>query len=196
MATTLIGLIGLKRSGKDTYAARLVAEHGFTRLALADPMRDAALALDPIVNVYDAGDEWGGIFTERLSEVVARVGWDRAKEEYPEVRRTLERLGTEVGRDIFGEDSWLGITDAKVSATPGPVVITDVRFPNEYEWIKRRGGVLVRVIRPGVTLAAEPHSSELLAADLDGYPADRTVINGSTITDLHVHADDIVEVLR
>jgi hypothetical protein len=188
----LIGIIGLKRSGKDTYASRLVSHHGYTRLALADPMREFALALDPIVAVYDAGEEWGGVLTERLSEVVAREGWEQAKTR-DEVRRTLQRLGTEAGRGVLGENVWINVTDKIQYEVPGPVVITDIRFPNEYEWITRRGGYLVRVVRAG-TFAGD-HSSETMAGDLTGFPADMTVLNETTVADLHEHADIVARVV-
>ena len=37
MPAPLIGLTGYARSGKDTFAARLVERHGFTRASFADP---------------------------------------------------------------------------------------------------------------------------------------------------------------
>lgn len=187
----LIGLIGAKQSGKDTLAARLTTAHGFTRYALADPMREFALALDPIVE-----DSMPPRQFSRLSEIVAAVGWDRAKEHHPEVRRTLQRLGTEAGRNVIGEDFWINITDAKVTATlPAPVVITDIRFPNEYAWIKRRGGVLVRITRPGVK-PSDPHSSEAMAWDRDHYPEDILVCNDGTMDDLTWAVDRLAHELH
>lgn len=41
----------------------------------------------------------------------------------------------------------------------GPVVISDVRYPNEAQEIIRRGGVVIRVTRP-VALTDDPHESE------------------------------------
>ena len=78
----LIGTTGRKQAGKDSFAARLVEAHGFTRVTFADPMREFALALDPLVDGH-----------YRLSEIVRSLGWDVAKESIPEVRRTLQRLG-------------------------------------------------------------------------------------------------------
>ena len=50
MATAILGLVGRKQSGKDTFAQRLVEEHGYTRLAFADPLKAVALAANPIVH--------------------------------------------------------------------------------------------------------------------------------------------------
>ncbi|GGG68590.1 hypothetical protein GCM10011374_36200 [Kocuria dechangensis] len=49
MASSFIGLTGYKRSGKDTAGAHLVASHGYTRLALADPIKAILAAIDPLV---------------------------------------------------------------------------------------------------------------------------------------------------
>ncbi len=47
MASHLIGISGRKRSGKDTLASRLISEHGFTRVAFADPLKATMPALGP-----------------------------------------------------------------------------------------------------------------------------------------------------
>lgn len=139
MASAIVGLMGLKGSGKDTFAARLVLEHGFTRLAFADALKMFALDVDPIV---DAAGHSG----MRLSEVIDVVGWDRAKNEYPEVRRLLQALGVAV-REGIADDTWVDIVVRAALAIEGPVVVTDVRFRNEVEWIERAKGALVRVVR-------------------------------------------------
>ena len=45
----LIGLTGLKRSGKDTAALRLMDRHQFVRVAFADPVKHALAELNPYV---------------------------------------------------------------------------------------------------------------------------------------------------
>ncbi|MBT6872238.1 MAG: hypothetical protein HOA26_03225, partial [Actinobacteria bacterium] len=84
MERLLLGLNGPPGCGKDTAANYLVAEHNFTKVAFADPIRVAAFGLDPFVGP--------GV---RLSEIVAAYGWDQAKRSWPEVRRILQALGTE-----------------------------------------------------------------------------------------------------
>ena len=39
---TIIGLIGKKRAGKDTFADYLVEKYGFIKLAFADPIKEVA----------------------------------------------------------------------------------------------------------------------------------------------------------
>ncbi|GAA2230353.1 hypothetical protein N1031_07005 [Herbiconiux moechotypicola] len=204
-APALIGLIGKKRSGKDTFADALVAEGGFVKIAFADPLKEAALALDPIVGRPAIPAPEGGILTPghdvRLSEVIDALGWERAKDYVPEVRRTLQRLGTEAIRAL-DDGFWiraamrrvdatrsllrlrLNTSDSREATRPRPVVVTDCRFPNEADAIRERGGQIIRVTRPGVE-STDPHPSEVA---LDSYAEDYHVLNDGTIADLHERA--------
>jgi hypothetical protein len=190
-AHPLIGVSGKKQSGKDTFAERLVAEHGFTRISFADPLRELALKADPIVRVDEWEDEWEprlhGADEVRLSEVVAKDGWDRAKEESSEVRRTLVDLGIGV-REVLGRDAWIRRALRDIETVNGPVVITDVRFENEAQMVKQLGGIVVRVDRPSLPIDPKAGPSE---TELDDWRFDLRVVNDSTIEALHKRADSI-----
>jgi hypothetical protein len=188
----LIGLIGKKRSGKDTFAHALP---GYTRVAFADPLRQAALALDPFVPIqgtlarlhkWEQGlqaHDW-----VRLSKLIDAVGWETAKDRVPEVRRILQRLGTESIRAI-DPDFWIRAGVTQIDAIDGDVVVTDVRYPNEAEAIRALGGILVRIQRPDLPSDGDPHPSE---SALDDYPVDWIVDNSGTVGDLQRAADDLV----
>lgn len=193
--TVIIGLLGRKRSGKDTFAARLVDAHDFTRYAFADALKDAALALDPIIEA-EPGTRWdygyGGSHESpciesytRLSDLVSVVGWERAKEN-DEVRRTLQHMG--VGVRNLDPDFWLRVVMDRVRADGGNAVITDVRFPNEADAITAAGGYLARVRRPGDRDAADTHISETA---LDHRGVDDVIRNDGTVADLHARADTL-----
>lgn len=167
---TVIGLMGYAQVGKDTLAAQLVKHHGFERIAFADALRDCLYALDPII--YFRADP---IEIVRLRSVVDTLGWDRAKTTFPEVRELLQRMGTEVGREILGNDIWVQTALAKVKPG-GKYVITDVRFPNELAAIDKLGGKLLRIKREGYG-PVNGHWSETA---LDGYQADMELWNCGT----------------
>jgi hypothetical protein len=172
-----IGIIGKARSGKDTAALALVVEHHYTRLAFADPLKELALAIDPLIPT--SIDSRGRIHT-RLSALIRDVGWEYAKDHYQEVRRLLQRTGGGV-REI-DETFWLAATRRKLNAAEAwnlPVVVTDVRYPNEANMLRSRGFRLIRITRPGV--ADDQHDSETA---LDTYPADLTIENTGTVDDL------------
>lgn len=160
----IVGLTGYAQSGKDTAASFLVAR-GWRRLAFADILRTSLYNLNPIVEAQVYCDCDGSYVEsidtdyERVQAIVDRIGWDRAKVEYPEIRQLLQRFGTEVGRELYGENFWVERVISQVK--PGErVVITDVRFQNEEKAVHDAGGRVFRIVRPGVG-AANTHASEL-----------------------------------
>lgn len=180
--TLYIGLAGWARSGKDTIANYLVENHGFTRVSFADPMREALLALDPNIAF--------GISSIKLSTLVRLGGWDRVKEDSPEVRELLQRMGTEVGRNLFGEDFWVNQA-MKEASKYDKVVFSDCRYKNEALAIEKNKGLIWRVSRPGVS-AVNNHDSE---KDLNDYEFDSHFINDSTVAKLHKKIEDRLELL-
>ena len=112
-----IGLVGTAGAGKDTVANELVQMYGYTRVAFADPVRAALLAVDPLV-----ADEQGNL---RLSTAVETLGWENAKRLYPEVRYLLQRLGTDAIRAQVPH-YWCDLAERTAVAVDGPVVFTDV----------------------------------------------------------------------
>ncbi|QNJ56526.1 deoxynucleoside monophosphate kinase [Arthrobacter phage Elezi] len=179
----LIGLIGKKRTGKDTFAAKLVRDHGYTRVALADPLREAALALDPIVGTFPLNSE--GVLRVRewrLSEVIDELGWEKAKDYVPEVRRTLQRLGTESIRSL-DDQFWIRTAFQRIDtlrADGKPVVVTDVRYPNEADAIREATGYLVRIVRD-LPDDGDSHASEKA---MDDYREHLRVPNNGSVEDL------------
>lgn len=173
-----IGLIGKARAGKDTAAAHLVREHAYTRLAFADPLKEMALRANPIVKERPG-------WVSRLVDVVSAYGWERAKDEYPEVRRVLQHMG-QAQREM-DEDYWLNILLRKVDGAAEwhmPVVVTDVRYRNEALALRERGFRLIRITRgvPAVLDASAAHASE---TELDDFAADVTLVNGGSLDALY-----------
>ncbi|WP_432068240.1 hypothetical protein [Streptomyces sp. C10-9-1] len=182
-----VALMGRAGSGKDTVGARLVSRFVFARVAFADPLRDMALSVDPIVSSEPTGY---GPLPIRLSDVVRREGWDAAKRR-PEVRRTLQRLGQSV-RDQY-EDYWLRLALAKIDVADRwglPVVVTDCRYVNEAEALRERGALLVRIERPGEHgPTGEDERTHTSETELDDFPADAVLTNGGSLAELHALAD-------
>lgn len=182
----VVGLIGKKRSGKDTFAEPLLAA-GFDRVAFADPLKAAAYALDPLVGPAALPGDLVAAH-HRLSTVVDALGWEKAKDLVPEVRRTLQRLGTEAIRAL-DETFWVRAARESILALDGPVVVTDVRMVNEADLIRELGGTIVRVVRPGQD-DGDGHTSESALAH---YREDLRVVNDSSIEDLHSIARGVLD---
>lgn len=185
MSNLVMGLTGYKGSGKDTLGKILVEGHGFTRVGLADAVKDAVYALNPIVEVevdaypYESccGSEVDVETDEiRIQRLVDQVGWDWTKNNVPEARRLLDAMGTQVGRNMFGAEIWVHAAQLKIDAVAGPVVVTDVRFPNEAAICD----FTVRVKR--ATALLDPSLTSEVS--VDSVPTSYTVYNDGTPEDL------------
>lgn len=180
---TIIGLTGHAQSGKDTAGKYLVENHGFTRIGLADAVKDCLYALNPRVPMFSDQDNYNGGFP--LQAAVNSCGWDSCKNDNGEIRQLLQRMGTEVGRQIISETVWLDIASRKIKEL-GPsakVVITDIRFPNEAEWVRSLGGKVVRINRPGFGPVNDHASDARLSDDL----VDAEVNNAGTLDSFHLN---------
>jgi hypothetical protein len=172
----IIGLSGYAQSGKDTVANILVEKHGYTRVAFADPIREMLYEMDPLIpKGYGAG-----VINYRLQDLVDSYGWDKVKTEHPEVRRLLQDLGGG-GRKVFGDSFWIYQALSDV-APDDKVVVSDVRFKNEAQWVQEFNGQIWRIKRLG-TDAVNDHISE---SEMDGYPVNQIFINNGTLEDLEV----------
>jgi hypothetical protein len=176
----IIGLSGYAQTGKDTVAEHIVKNYGFTRVAFADPIREALYKLNPKVRL---GESIG----VSLAHAVDNMGWEEVKKLSSDARELLQRLGTEVGRDMFGEDFW--INRAMLKATEHEnVVISDTRYFNEAESIRKHGGILIRINKPN-TSEINSHESE---KNLNDYMFDYTIINNGTKKDLYDVIDKLL----
>jgi hypothetical protein len=163
--TMLIAFSGLKGSGKDTAAKVLIEEYGFTKIAFADPLREALYTLNPLVpveyKVCHEGHELNIRDYVTLNKLVEAEGYEKAKRENPEFRRLMQVFGTEVGRQLFGENVWVDILEKRFPDIRDPntrYVITDCRFVNEAKFVDRVGGSIIWITRPGVE--SDGHASE------------------------------------
>ena len=169
----LIGLTGRAGTGKDTIADFLVETHGFVKLAFADPIKDGIKAMlglsgDDITNSANKED---------------KVDWLGCSP-----RHAMQTLGTDWGRDMIHPNLWLNITARrvhKIMAMPAMhhiagIVISDVRFENEADWVRAHGGQVWHVRRAacGLAGATATHISE---QTIPRHAADRIIANdGST----------------
>jgi hypothetical protein len=184
----LIGLTGPAGCGKDTVARYLSQPHmGFEPYAFADPLRDMLMAL--------------------LSPacIAPQYMTDRALKEQPipgigcSARRLMQTLGTEWGRNLVSPDLWVNLAGLTLGISDDPsmlpvadrIVISDVRFPNEAAWIRKHGGVVLRVMRDSQPVAAhesEQHFAAFSTADV--------IDNSGPLIELHERVDEVLERLE
>ena len=171
-----IGICAMKRGGKDTFGRIAVNDYNFVRLAFADNVKELAKKVFP--------DEF-----KDNSKPVELLQW---------FGNTMRQHNPEV---------WIKQLDRKLSVidtydheycTTTDIVITDVRYPNEVEFLRNRGFKIIFVYSPLEDIIARctateadfkpellQHESERMAyeATVKGRAewADLTVCNVSTI---------------
>ena len=107
------------------------------------------------------GSVWS--FAGKIKTIAKSMGWDGVKDDRG--RKLLQQIGS-AGRAY---DPWTWVSKMPIDQ---PIIIDDVRFFNEAEAIKDVGGIVVRIIRPGLT--PMNHESE---TEQKYIIADYTLIN-------------------
>ncbi len=199
MVNKIIGIGGKLASGKDAISDHLVDKHGWVKLGMSDALAESLYALDPWIEIPPGPNVIRAIgraapsrFT-RYSLLFDQLGYVKVKKN-DEVRRLLQKLGTEVGRKIIGESTWTDIVERRAeealsNGAPG-VIITGIRYPNELTMIEDLQGELWWVDRPSLAATVNAgHSSENSVSSVD---FDRVIVNDGTLEDLYQKVDDLV----
>ena len=166
----LIGLTGHAGSGKDT-VRNIMETEGFVGLAFADGIRGMLRKL-----LTSAGIDDACIDERTLKEaIIPELGVS--------YRHMAQSLGTEWARNLR-RDFWLRIAAAfvvdQMDAGETHFVISDVRFANEAEWVRNKGGQIWRIHREGLA-GVRPHVSE---SGIDNIKPTRTIHNNGSTADL------------
>lgn len=97
-------------------------------------------------------------------------------------REILQFVGTDLVRDCISSFFWPKVLDKQI-AHESKVVITDVRFFEERQYVEYKEGLLLLVERPTTVKSGDTHASETSLGDFQDY--DYVIYNDSTIEDLH-----------
>ena len=156
--TSLVGFVGLKRSGKDTAASALI-DRGWKRMAFADPLKEMSMQLRGVwVQIPDGvhlaqavgGTAHRGGGFAQYHHVIEALGMEKAKDLVPDVRTLLQTLGADCVRSTLGERTWTDLTGQHVQeelARGEAVALTDVRFDEEFNLVHDLGGIVIGVWR-------------------------------------------------
>lgn len=144
----LIGLYGYAGVGKTTFASALLKHKNGYRLSFASALKTSVKKLfEP--HQY-----------KKHEEVMPGVTYRNILVDYGEAMRNLN------------EHFWIHIFKKNYhSRLKSFCVIDDVRYPNEFEWIKYQGGIMVKLTRVGIEKQGAYKSEGLL----DNYYFDYTI---------------------
>lgn len=146
----VIGLTGQAGAGKDTIADYLVQSWGFSKVSFAGPLKDAVSSMFCITKAQ--------MEDRKLKEQVIEQ-WGKSP------RQLNQWLGTEIMRKQFDIDFFLKRMDISIGYED-LVVVSDVRFDNEAEYIKKKwGGLIWHIEAPSrvqteMATDAKTHSTE------------------------------------
>ena len=173
----LIGLTGKARSGKDTVAQMLYAQHAFTRIAFADPLKLAAQQMFGLTTEQTWHDS-------HKEEVISYWGMSP--------RQMFQLFGNEAVKPVFGADVWIKRWNMSYSffKDTDDIIVPDVRFDHEAAHIRALGGVIVEIQRGvGLVGSTGDHASERGLSTLPEF----TIDNSGTIDDLRIKVMSLVE---
>lgn len=174
----LIGLVGKAGTGKSTIGDYLKQKYGFMDYNFADSLKQMAMLFG-----YSHKNLYG---SQQDKEVVHPV-WKVS------ARVFLQRVGTELFRNQFGiifpewsGSVWIDIMSTKLDSSKNSV-ICDVRFVDEAEFIKKSGGILIKLERQ--TEFNYNHKSE---TELNTIACDHIIVNDSSVENLYKKIDKII----
>ncbi len=166
----LIGISGKKKSGKDTVFSNI-------------------RALLPLLNVERIG------FADALKQEVASAFG--VSIEYLEANKTAFRSILQAWgdgrREITSKTYWIEKVTRKLNDSRADVVvIPDVRYKNEFNFINTLGGYMIRLHRSNWD-SSDQHPSEI---ELDGVTFKHNILNDTTLDDLFDHSRNFLRYLK
>jgi hypothetical protein len=133
----IVGLCGVARSGKDSFykhSKHILKSRGITprRFAFADSLKSEC---DQLLTRY--------------TKISAFTSDNKEKET---IRPFLVAWGTDVRRKL-DEECWIKKIEQEVESSIDCEllpIITDVRYPNEADWVHGLGGIIIHISRTGM----------------------------------------------
>lgn len=192
----IIGIHGHAGVGKDTVADYLARYENVYREAFADPLKAACAA------AFGIPLDW--FHDPDLKE--QSTHWNVTP------RQIAQFVGTELFRDAIldlyenysNSSHWVHLLQCRLTGLSAPpegkgfyepgdtVIIPDVRFQDEANWIWENGGVIIHILRDGCegNVGIAGHASEF-GLDFSGDPA-YLIHNNSTLGELYETVDEMI----
>lgn len=182
-----IGFAGRMKAGKDT-AARYAADKilqwkgsnfGIRQLAFAKPLKDIAMVYMGLNKHHCYDQEGKAEFNEF---------WGMTN------REILQKLGDGMRREVH-PDFWTKLIERKLHdcIEEGEMfILTDVRYPNEAELIRKYGGIIIQLNRQCINPpeGTVDHPSE---RPLDSQYVDFSIDNDFSLEELRDNVNSIIQ---
>lgn len=218
---------GSAGAGKSTVSERLAAEHGFVNIAFADAMKRICMEVFAFSHeqLFGPSESRNQPDKRYLRTKAGSLGTLDGTPSPPEdvyltARHTLQTLGTEWGRGCY-EDVWVALamrhaeriatgrwvyspsggvlrSPTRACSTKVRTVFSDMRFRNEFEYVRRHGVKTLRVTRPVSQLYIDnAHKSENDLNDVPDSAFDYVIHGkGADVPDLHSKVDRLLHIIH
>lgn len=205
MKTNIIGINGRINHGKDEvakiiqYLTFINSRKEFNNYCTYDHFKDSSLTMLSPWEVKKMAYKLKQIASILLNVFVAKfedrdfkdiqlpVEWD-----YMTIRTFLQKLGTEAMREGLHQNTWANAFWSDYDEYNDYWLITDIRFPNEYESVKDRNGIVIKVVRD-IEIPKHEHESETA---LDSYRFDYVINNNKDINHLISEVETLLKDLK
>jgi len=154
------------RVGKDTFADILCTHKDMVRVSFAEAIYDICSHTQQVLGLPVAKD-----------------------------RKLMQTTG-DMLRQLYGQDVFVDLlfkkinnacasgasngntnANANANASNGNIVVTDVRFPNEFDMLREAGFVLIKIVRFGIDSAMNSQMSPSEASLCVGHASETSLIN-------------------
>lgn len=174
--SVVIGLHGAKGVGKDEFfkvAKRAFPLHDIRKIAYADPIKNE------VCRIFGLHNEQEYDWFKRIDVSFSLTGVARRN---VEGRRVVREIGMMMRN--YDEGQFVRYVESEIAKAPGAIwCITDLRFENELTSIRNLGGVVVKILREGISYDGHVTETEF-SNDRCDY-----VINNQTNLLAQYHSD-------
>ncbi len=130
----VVGIAGPAGSGKSTMGRGLWLSEKFQILSFAHPLKAALIKMTGLDRKWFYDIDYKEREIPGLAGITPRI--------------MMQKFGTEYARDMIAPDFWLWRMDQSFSKySHKNIVVDDIRFENEAQFIRERGGVIVHLNR-------------------------------------------------
>lgn len=154
----IIGLTANKGSGKDTFADYLVNNHGYTKLSFAHYIKESTKVLFQWTDDHfeqdrkEIKDEYWNISPR---EFLQTFGTDFLRNFHTLNSSDLQiyngtKILTEINFSFHIKRLNLHITELYEKKKITKIVISDIRFEDEYDFVKQLGGKIIKIERSNI----------------------------------------------
>lgn len=170
----IIALGYRKESGKDTVANMLVEGYGYSKIGISYRLKKFF--------VESFGLTWDDVETP--------TGKMRYNNDFQCTNReALQKIGHGF-RKYFGDDIWLRFLSQRLRQG-GKLVIPDLRYKNEFEFVKKLGGKCVRIDRKAAPRSLHITENQLVLVPDDQW--DYIIDNNGSFDHLHLVVEEMLE---